>query len=336
MKKKTTIYDVARESGVSLATVSRVINGSSVVKAKTKEKVLAVIKELDFKPNEVARGLATSKTTTIAIVFPQSLFAHVKDMIGGIGDTGRHLDYNINMYTTDDIGDDDTVSDVTERIIKSRVDGVILFNNEHIDQMIEGIDRYHLPIVVIGKQISNETMGSIYIDVKNAAKELIMPYIEKGKTDILYVSPKQNLIKNDDVIEGIQEAYHENGLVFDENNIISSTSSYEFNLATFEKYFKNKKHDVIFCGYDKDGVAVIQSAIENGIDIPGEMDVVGMLNTSYAVMCRPQLSSLNVPIYDMGALAVRLLTKFLQGEAIESKEIAVRYMFIERESSHQN
>ena len=102
--KKATIYDVAREAGVSLATVSRVINGSSVVREKTKEKVMKVIDELNFKPNQIARGLATNKTTTIAIIFPQSLFAHVKDMIGGIGDAGRTLDYNITIYTTDDIG----------------------------------------------------------------------------------------------------------------------------------------------------------------------------------------------------------------------------------------
>ena len=65
--KKATIYDVAREAGVSLATVSRVINGSSVVREKTKEKVMKVIDELNFKPNQIARGLATNKTTTIAL-----------------------------------------------------------------------------------------------------------------------------------------------------------------------------------------------------------------------------------------------------------------------------
>ena len=67
MGKNVTIYDVAREAGVSLATVSRVINGSSVVKPKTRDKVLEAIQRLDFKPNQIARGLATSKTTTIAI-----------------------------------------------------------------------------------------------------------------------------------------------------------------------------------------------------------------------------------------------------------------------------
>lgn len=333
MKTKVTIYDVAREAGVSLATVSRVINGSSVVKDKTKQKVLEVIKRLDFKPNEVARGLATSKTTTIAIVFPQSLFAHVKDMIGGIGDTGRHLDYNINMYTTDDIGDENTVEDVTERLVKSRVDGVILFNNEYIDYTIESIQKYGLPIVVIGKKVSGENLGSIYIDVKKAAEEIVEMYLARDKQDIVYVTPKQNLIKNDDIIEGIKETYKKHGLTFGDDKVITSSSHYENNYPQFVEYFKTHRHDLVFCGYDKDGVAVINAASDNDIKVPDEMEVIGMLNTSYSIMCKPTLSSLNVPVYDMGALAVRLLTKFLQDEDIESKEIAVKHLFIKRNSS---
>ncbi len=331
--KKVTIYDVAREAEVSLATVSRVINGSTVVRAKTRDKVLDVIKRLDFQPNEVARGLATSKSTTIAIVFPQSLFANVKEMISGIGDTGRHLDYNINMYTTDDIGDDDTIRDVTERIVKSRVDGVILFNNENTQEMIEGIERYNLPIVVIGKKISDETMGSVYVDVENAAYEIIDSYIQNNKTNIAYISPKQNLIKNDDVITGIKKAYQKNGMSFNEEHIIDTTGEYVEDYQMLLKYFENNTHDLVFCGYDKDAVAVINAARNNGIDIPNTMEVIGMLNTSYAVMCNPTLSSLNVPVYDMGALAVRLLTKLLKGEEIDSKEITVRHILIEREST---
>lgn len=333
MKKKITIYDVAREAGVSLATVSRVINDSSVVKEKTKQKVLEVIDRLDFKPNEIARGLATSKTTTIAIVFPQSLFAHVKDMVGGIGDTGRHLDYNINMYTTDDIGDDNTVQDVTERLVKSRVDGVILFNNEHIDYTISSIKKYNLPIVVIGKKISGENIGSIYIDVKKAAEEIVDRYLSAGKKDMVYITPEQNLIKSEEVIEGIKDTYKKHGLIFDESKVITSSAHYEESYPEFVKYFKNKKHEVVFCGYDKDGVAVINAAAENGISVPNEMEVIGMLNAAYSIMCRPTLSSLNFPIYDMGALAVRLLTKFLRDEKIESKEIAVKHMHIKRDST---
>lgn len=332
-EKKITIYDVAREAGVSLATVSRVINGSNVVKEKTKQKVLDIVNKLDYKPNEVARGLATSKTTTIAIVFPQSMFAHVKDMIGGIGDAGRHLDYNINMYTTDDIGDENTVEDVTERLIKARVDGAVLFDNEYIDETIASIKRYHLPIVVIGKKISGNQLGSIYIDAKKAAREICEHYLRIGKHDILYVSPKQNLINNHDVIDGVKEAYKNHHLTFNDENILTTSSHYEYNITLLEDHFSNKKHDFVFCGYDKDAVGVINAARENGIDVPGDMEVIGMLNTSYSIINKPNISSLNYPVYDMGALAVRLLTKFLNDEKISTKEVEVQYQFIKREST---
>ena len=201
--KKATIYDVAREAGVSLATVSRVINGSSVVREKTKEKVMKVIDELNFKPNQIARGLATNKTTTIAIIFPQSLFAHVKDMIGGIGDAGRTLDYNITIYTTDDIGNG-PMDDVMEKVIRTRADGVILFNNDNIDQQIELVKKHSIPAVVIGMQVSDESIGSVYVDAQKITYDIVNNYLEKGKNDIIFVSPQQNLIRTVDLIEGMK------------------------------------------------------------------------------------------------------------------------------------
>ena len=145
-----TLKEIAQKANVSISTVSRVINGSNVVKPNTRERVMEAIQRLDFKPNQIARGLATSKTTTIAIVFPQSLFAHVKDMIGGIGDTSRRLDYNVSIYTTDEIGDGNPIETVIEKVVKSRADGVILFNNEEIEQEIQLVNKYKIPSVVIG------------------------------------------------------------------------------------------------------------------------------------------------------------------------------------------
>lgn len=334
--KKITIYDVAREAGVSLATVSRVINGSSVVREKTKQKVLKVIDELDFKPNQVARGLATSKTTTIAIIFPQSLFAHVKNMIGGIGDAGRHLDYNITIYTTDDIGDDDTVGDVLEKVIKTRADGVILFNNDQIDQEIELVRKYKIPAAVIGTCVSDELIGSIYIDAKKVAFDIIDHYLTISKKDIIFVKPKQNLVKTDDLITGIKEAYQHHHLAFDdEKQIIHTSSHYEKCYPQFLEYFKNNKHEVVFASYDKEGVAVINAATDNNIAIPDDMEVISMMDTSYSLMSRPTLTSIHLPIYDMGALAVRLLTKILNDEKIETKEVCVNTVVMKRESTKQ-
>lgn len=331
--KKITIYDVAREAGVSLATVSRVINGSSVVREKTKQKVLKVIEDLDFKPNQIARGLATSKTTTIAIIFPQSLFAHVKDMIGGIGDAGRHLDYNITIYTTDDIGDDDTVGDVLEKVVKTRADGVILFNNDQIDQEIELVRKYKIPAVVIGACVSDELIGSIYIDAKQVAFKIIDSYLNKGKSDIVFVSPKQNLVRTDDLIAGIKDAYAKHHQTFHDDQIIHTSSHYEKCYPQLLEYFHSHHHEVVFSSYDKEGVAVINAASDNNISIPDDMEVISMMDTSYSLMSRPTLTSIHLPIYDMGALAVRLLTKILNDEDIETKEVCVNTIIMKREST---
>lgn len=337
MGKNVTIYDVATEAGVSLATVSRVINGSSVVKPETRDKVMDAIQRLDFKPNQIARGLATSKTTTIAIVFPQSLFAHVKDMIGGIGDTSRRLDYNVSIYTTDEIGDGNPIEKVIEKIVKSRADGVILFNNGHIDKEISLVTKYKIPTVVIGTCVSNEYMGSIFVDAKKIAFDIIDRYLSKGKKDIIFVNPKQNLICTDDMILGIQEAYEKHDLIFDyDKQVIRTSTHYEKSYSQFLEYFKNHKHDLVFTSYDKEAVAVVNAAIDNDIKIPDDMEVIGMMNTSYALICRPSLTSIHVPVYDMGALAVRLLTKILNNEDIDTHEVSVQHFLMPRSTTKDN
>lgn len=336
MKKNITIYDVATEAGVSLATVSRVINGSSVVKPETRDKVMDAIQRLDFKPNQIARGLATSKTTTIAIVFPQSLFAHVKDMIGGIGDTSRRLDYNVSIYTTDEIGDGNPIETVIEKIVKSRADGVILFNNDQIHDEIALVEKYKLPAVVIGTRVSSDYMGSIFVDAKKIAFDIIDHYLKQGKSDIVFVNPKQNLIRTEDMIIGIEEAYQKNNLTFDQDKqIIRTSTHYEESYPQFYEYFKNHKHDFVFTSYDKEAVTVVNAAIDNHIQIPDDMEVIGMMNTSYALICRPSLTSIHVPVYDMGALAVRLLTKILNDEEIDSKEVCVQHILMPRATTKQ-
>ena len=89
----------------------------------------------------------------------------------------------------------------------------------------------------------------------------------------------------------------------------------------------------MIAGYDKEAVAAINAARENGIRVPEDMEVIGMMNTTYSVMCNPTLTTVNVPVYNMGALALRLLTKILNDEPIESHEVVVKHLLIKREST---
>ncbi len=329
--KKVTIYDVAREAEVSLATVSRVINGSSIVKEDTRNRVNEVIKRLDFKPNEIARGLAKSKTTTIAVVFPQALFAHVKDMIGGIGDTSRTLKYNIMIHTTDNIGSDNVTEELVERLVTSRADGVILFNNDMLEQQLAAISKYKIPTVVIGRKIEDESIGSIYVDAAKILESICENYLSKGITDIAYFTAEQNLVEKEEAIKGLKDAYSKYNLDF--NNIVEVSTRYEENYPEFVEYFKKHRHQVVIAGYDKEGVAVINAATENNISVPNDMEVIGFFNTSYGVMVKPTLTTIAVPVYDMGALALRLLTKMLNEEPIEAMSIAVSHSLIKRDST---
>ena len=107
-------------------------------------------------------------------------------------------------------------------------------------------------------------LGSIYVDAQKIAYEVITDFLNRGKKDILFISPKQNLVSPDDLCEGIKKAYENYGLTFDENNILKISHHYEKSYPQLKDYFKTQKHDVVFTSYDKEGVAVVNAGIYNG------------------------------------------------------------------------
>ena len=133
--KRITIYDVAKEADVSLATVSRVINDSNVVREDTRIRVQEAIEKLGYKPNAIAQGLALSKTTTISIVMSEKLFSYNSKILNGLMDVAKIYNYNIMLHTTSK--GISKMQDVIESIVKSRVDGVILFNDNFSEEELE-------------------------------------------------------------------------------------------------------------------------------------------------------------------------------------------------------
>ncbi|MGN1291245.1 MAG: LacI family DNA-binding transcriptional regulator, partial [Levilactobacillus brevis] len=131
MEKQTvTIYDVAREAAVSMATVSRVVNGNPNVKPATRKKVLEVIDRLDYRPNAVARGLASKKTTTVGVIIPDVTNAYFSSLARGIDDIAMMYKYNIILTNSDENGGKEV--QVLNTLMAKQVDGVIFMGN-HID-----------------------------------------------------------------------------------------------------------------------------------------------------------------------------------------------------------
>lgn len=332
MIKRVTIYDVAEEAGVSLATVSRVINGSDAVKEPTKVKVQAAIERLGYRPNAIAQGLALQKTTTIGLVIPEASFTHTGQIINGILDVSKIYNYNIILHSiTEGIGN---VAEIVDTIIKSRVDGVVIYSDKILDADMELLNKYQIPIVVIGNKISGEILCSVYVDIEKAIYELVSKYLAAGITDIAVVEDRKNGYSSNQMLQGAKKAFEKQGLKFE--NYIEIPAMYRSSYKFFANYFKTQKHQLVIANRDSQAMAILNSARENQIEIPDEMEVVCVIDTKYNSIVRPMISSFSVPSYDLGAVSMRVMTKMLQQEEVEEKQKCLTYLYNPRSTTKNN
>lgn len=329
--KRVTIYDVAKEAGVSLATVSRVINGSNVVKGPTRDRVQAAVDKLGYKPNAIAQGLALQKTTTIGLVVPEASFTYTGQIINGLIDVAKIYNYNIMLHTiTAGITD---VSGVVESIIKSHVDGVVIYDDKLKIEDLSELGRYNIPIVVIGNKISGNKITSTYVDFEKAIYELTSKYLEEGKEKIAIVEDRKNPVVCQKMIQGAEKAYKAHGKKF--TGFLKIPAEYRTSYAFLRNHFAENRYDLVIGYRDSQAMAVINSAKENGIEVPDEMEVVCVIDTKYNSMVRPQISSFSIPSYDLGAVSMRVMTKMLQNTEEDTTEdsIELSYLFTPRSST---
>jgi len=328
--KKVTIYEVAKEANVSLATVSRVINGSGAVKKATKEKVAAAIEALGYRPNAIAQGLALSRTTTIGLIVPETSFSSAGAIINGLCDVAKLYDYSIYLHTiTEGVTN---ISEIVDSTIKSRVDGVIIYSDKVIvDDATKLLEEYSIPMVVIGNKISSSSICSVYVDYEKAVQELCDSYIEKGTKDIIVLEDRKNANITAQMIDGARVSFKNHKLDFENYVEISNStrSTYKF----LRTYFKSHKHGLVIANRDSQAMACLNAANENGIKVPDEMEIVCMSDTKYCSMTRPEISAFAIPTYDVGAIAMRLMTKILKDEEVEETEKCLNCLLQERETT---
>mgnify|MGYP000348310254 FL=1 len=329
--KRITIYDVAKEADVSLATVSRVINGSEVVREDTRIKVQEAIEKLGYKPNAIAQGLALQKTTTIALIVPEASYFYTGQIINGLIDVAKIYKYNIMLHTTTEGITE--MNDIIENIIKSRVDGVVIFNDKLNKEELNQLTRYQVPIVVIGNKMSDETIGSVYVDYSKLVYDFATNCIQNGKKDIALVEDRKNPQMIKQLLDGLTRAFADQGMEF--NNFIQIPKEYRSSYLFLKEFMsKGTCHEVMITYRDSQAMAVMNTAKEAGISIPEDMELVCILDSKYNAMARPQISGFKIPDYDLGAVAMRLLTKMLHDEnEVIDKEIELSYIFTPRKST---
>ncbi|MDE6584551.1 MAG: LacI family DNA-binding transcriptional regulator, partial [Anaeroplasmataceae bacterium] len=328
----TTIYDVAGAAKVSLATVSRVMNNPEKVNPETREKVLRVIKELGYRPNAIARGLASRKTTTIGIVMADVSRSATAQLLGGIQDVAKKYEYSIKIFS---IGADEDITEAMRAVIAEQVDGILFLNDEldkeQIKIAIDYIKESMIPVVLSNVFYDDEEVPSVAINYEMATYEITKRMLEYGRKNVYLFSTARKYSVNERKEAGYLDAMKEAGL---EPKIFRTSGDVSINSLHFKEFFQDNKVDGVIAVRDSIAISFMNVAQDHGVRIPEEISVVGLQNTKYSILSRPNLTCVDTPVYDIGAVSMRLLTKYMKQEEIGTNRILLPYRFIRRNTTN--
>ncbi|MEH7226404.1 catabolite control protein A [Bacillus sp. JJ1566] len=328
-----TIYDVAREANVSMATVSRVVNGNPNVKPTTRKKVQEAIDRLGYRPNAVARGLASKKTTTVGVIIPDISNIFYSELARGIEDIATMYKYNIILSNSDQ--NKDKEFHLLNTMLGKQVDGIVFMSGNITEEHVAEFEKSPVPIVLAASAESSNSVPAVTIDVEQASYDAVMELTKRGHQKIAFISGLLTEPINDEKkLAGYKRAIEDAGLSFKEEFVIEGDYTYDSGIEGFEKIHElADKPTAVFVGSDEMALGVIHSAQDLGYSIPDDIEVIGFDNTRLALMVRPQLTSVVQPMYDIGAVAMRLLTKLMNKENVDDQIVVLPHRIEFRKST---
>ena len=327
-----TIDDVARLAGVSVATVSRVINNSDAVRKSTADKVRGAIGQLSYTPNLAARNLRRNESRIVMMLAPNFTNPYYTHILSGICDMSRELGYISLVYNTYD-----TVSLNRESLVKlieeNRVDGTITLGCNKDDEWINDFkDEY--PIVQCSEYARNADVPHISVDNFRAANESVNYLMSLGHKRIGFMGSSNDFISTKLRYEGYCKALADAGLSLRSEYVVNGSVDYSFQSgkAAAEKLLSlNERPTAIFCVSDVLALGTIAQAHEMGIDVPEQLSVTGFDDVDYTTMFHPHLTTVKTPCYELGQQAMKMLQQYMQKNTFE-RHVFLPHEFIERES----
>ncbi|BAH08365.1 LacI family DNA-binding transcriptional regulator [Clostridium kluyveri] len=327
----TSIKDVAKEAGVSIATVSRVLNDVDVVNEETKKKVLAAIKKLGYRPNIVARSLKTQKTRTIGIIIPDISNQFYPEIVRGAEDVANIYDYNIMLCNTD--LDMEKETEYLKVLKEKMSDGVLYMSNSLEEDMLNLIKQLQIPMVLVETTNDKEDIPSVTIDNEKAAYDGVTYLINKGNRKIAYIGASEDMANASAVrYKGYKKALEENNLQVDKNRTYFSNLKAKDGYEGINKILDRVDVDAIFCSSDEIAMGAINALRDRGIKVPEDVDVMGFDNIYSASIFYPKLTTVAQPIYDMGSVGMRMLIKLINNQKMDNTNYVLPHQLIERDS----
>jgi LacI family transcriptional regulator len=334
----TTIHDVARRAGVSPMTVSRVVNGEKNVRASTRAAVLSAVKALNYAPNPAARSLAGAEAARIGLIYSNPSAAYLTEFLVGVLDESSRTNVQIMLEKCE-------ASSAAERaavckLVNAGVAGIILPPPLCESRaVLEEIKKLALPTVAVAGGRSGAEASRVRIDDYAAAFEMTNYLLELGHRRIGFIKGHPNQTASTEREHGFEAALNKAGIRWDISQIVEGEFSYSSGLVAADKLLKLKvPPTAIFASNDDMAAATVSVAHRNGLQVPGDLSVVGFDDTSIAITIWPELTTIKQPITEMAKSALDLVVNAVRsskknGGEPKLADLLVAHKLIKRQSA---
>ncbi len=338
---RITITDIAEMAGVSVATVSRVVNNSPGVSEQNRERISKLIDEVGYHPNFTARNLVRQSTRTIAVINMQTLGQLHAQPASGRMLQGVESVLTSNGYRCTILSRDEFAKDMSElRLVKGgSVDGILLNGAKLNDPLALALTESKFPFVIMGRAIG--LVNSHYVDIDNVfgAYSAVEALIRHGHERIAHVCGSQQTNLGVERLEGYRRALLDAGLEYNENLVINAGLSRQDAYRSMRRFFESTPEKAwptaIFVFNDFFAIPVIRALLDMGLCVPDHISVIGFDDDEASQYLNPPLASVRAPIYEMGMKAAEMLLRLVNGDHVDSPQLILKTEVVERDSLGQ-
>lgn len=328
--KKVTMQDIANKAGVSKATVSMVLNKKdNNISAPTKEKILKIVKELNYIPNSIARSLSTKRSGTIGIMLPDITNPFFAEMSRAIEDAANELEYNVIFCNSDnEISKEEKY---IQLLISKLVDGVIFIAGGNSDKSIDVLNKNGIPFVLVDRYIRGyENYYGVYSENKEGISIGIDYLVEKNNKKIIFVSGNPDIEISNHRLQGYIDSMTKHGL-YDSSLVFESDFTLDGGKNVTEKILNSvQDFDAIFYSNDIMALGGMKILNRRGYSVPDDINIMGFDNIQLSQFVEPELTTIGQPIYIMGKKSCETLISLIQGNSVKKKIIKFKPELIKR------
>ncbi len=332
------IKEVANRAGVSVATVSRVLNHPDSVAPETRKRIESVMETLAYTPNWFARGLKLNRTGTVALMVPDMLDQGYMEIAKGVEEIIRRKDQTLLLSTTEEerrreVG-------LIKGFVERKIDGLIIVSSTLIRKDLAFLRKQRMPAVFVGKNPELTGINAVVTNYREAAEEAVMHLAEIGRRRIAMIRGSRPIHENGEKTQGFRAAAEKAGLELWEGQMAEEENTIEGGFLAMTRLLDGEpRPDAVFATSDHMAIGAMNKVKQMGMRVPEDVAIIGFDNLRISGYVEPRMTTVAKPMYRMGLVAARLLSDLMEegGMAAEPQEILIQSRLkLRRSCGHQD